>query len=204
MTNHDFSILKRNISMLMEQNKMTQGGLAELLDMSQSNVSKCLKLDDDSRRFTLEQIWTIADHFDVSIDELMGRKQSDREFSAEDICRIFSALIQKYKVVHFDHQVEEEEWTPVRSFDYDISKKIVTYDAFYFPNYLTPPKYLDEYRLDDLAAEARAYGNGLPENMAINNFLQKFIDTFEKYDQGIYDEDAYNILIDAYFKVLKK
>ena len=89
-------------------------------------------------------------------------------------------------------------------YDFDINKQNVTYDAFYFPNYITPPKYFDEYRLDDIADKARINGNTLAENVAINNFLQKFIDAFEKFDSGVYDEDDYNILLDAYFKLLKK
>ena len=205
MTNKDFSILKRNINTLMEKNHMTQQDLADLLGMSQSNVSKCLKSDDDSRRFTLEQVCTIAQHFEVSLDELVGRKPAEHEHSAEDICKLFAHLIRKYQIVHFKHQVEEEAWIPSQtSYDCDIKKMIVDYDAFYFPNYVTPPKYLDEYRLDDFAAEARAVGNDLPANMSINNFLQKFIDAFEKYDSGVYNEEDYNILVDAYFRILKK
>ena len=34
--------------------------------------------------------------------------------------------------------------------------------------------------------------------------LQRFIDAFEKYDSGTYDKDDYNILVDAYFKLLRK
>ena len=56
MTNMDFSILKRNISMLMEQASMSQQDLADLIGMTQSGVSKCLKPDDESHRFTLEQL----------------------------------------------------------------------------------------------------------------------------------------------------
>lgn len=205
MANIDFSILKRNISVHMEQADMSQADLAKLLGMSQSNVSKCLKLDDDSRRFTLEQVCTIAQHFNVSLDELVGIRPQDKQYSAEDICRLFAHLITKYQVVHFTHQVEEEAWVPSQySYDCVIQKKIVDYDAFYFPNYTTPPKYFDEERLLDLADEARQVGNDLPSNMAINNFLQRFIDAFEKYDAGVHSKEDYDILVEAYYKILKK
>ena len=90
------------------------------------------------------------------------------------------------------------------NYDTQIEKKTVTYDAFYFPNYVTPPSYFDEYRMDDLEAEARANGNDIPSNKRINNFLQKFIETFEKHDSGVYDDETYEILIDAYRKALIK
>lgn len=205
MQNIDFSILKTNVRTLMEKNRTTQDELADAIGISQSNLSKRLKLDDDSNRFTLEQACRIALFYDVPLDDLIGLKRKDRKQSSEEICRFFKELICHYKVVHFSHEVEEEIWTPINNgYDCDISKKPVTYDAFYFPNYITPPEYLDEFRMDDLEAEARANGNGLPENVAINNFLQRYIDTFEKYDSNVYDEEAYNILVEAYFKLLKK
>ncbi|MDU3490278.1 MAG: hypothetical protein E7F64_04310 [Clostridiales bacterium] len=58
--------------------------------------------------------------------------------------------------------------------------------------------------MDDIATEACINRNAIPENISINNFLQRFIDAFEKHDSGVYDEEDYNILIDAYFKLLKK
>lgn len=205
MQNIDFTILKENIRMLMKKENMTQTKLADILDMAQSDVSKCLQKDNDSRRFTLEQACKLAMHFDITLDELVGLKREGRKKTAEEICRFFKELIRSYKVIHFDHEVEEEVYTPINNgYDYDIIKKTVTYDAFYFPNYITPPKYFDEFRLDDLRDEIRINGNDLPENMSINNFLQKFIDAFEKYDSGTYDEDDYNILVEAYFKLLRK
>lgn len=205
MQNIDFSILKKNIRMLMEKEKLTQTDLAEILGMAQSDVSKCLQKDNDSRRFTLEQVCRLALHFDISLDELVGLKRAGRQKSSEEICRFFKDLICSYKVVHFDHEIEEEVWTPINNgYDCSIDRKTVTYDAFYFPNYITPPKYFDEFRLDDIQDEVRVNGSDLPDNMAINNFLKRFIDAFEKYDSGTYDEDDYNILVDAYFKLLRK
>lgn len=204
MKNIDFSILKRNIRKHMESNNMSQQQLANVLGMSQSNLSKRLKIDDDSHRFTLEQVCLIAEHFNVSLDDLVGIRPKEPEMSTENICELMSHLIRKYQIVHFKHQVEEEEWTPSTGIDCYIQKKVVDYDAFYFPNYITPPDYFDEFRLDDLQDEVRACGNELPNNMAINNFLHRFIDAFEKYDSGVYSEDDYNILIDAYFRILNK
>lgn len=204
MPNMNFDALKRNITSLMKENNMTQQQLGDVIGMSQSNVNKCLRFGDNSRSFTLEQVCIIADHFEKSVDELVGRTCESRSMSPEAICDFFMNLISHYTVVHFDHKIEEEIWTPVGYYDTEIYKKEVTYDAFYFPNYVTPPAYFDEFRMDDLEAEVRNNGNEIPDNIKINNFLQKFIEVFEKHDSGAYDEETYNILVEAYRKVLSK
>lgn len=75
---------------------------------------------------------------------------------------------------------------------------------FYFPNYISPSEYPDEYRLDNIRSDVFTNGNSVPENMIINNFLHKFIDTFGKYDSGVYVEDDYKILVESYYRILRK
>lgn len=206
MPNMNFDVLKENISSLMKENNMTQQQLGDVIGISQSNVNKCLKCGDNSRSFTLEQVCAIADHFDKTIDELIGRNQESRSLSSESICSFFMNLISHYTVVHFDHEVMERVPGPYLS-EYgepEYKDKAVKYDAFYFPNHVTPPKYFDEFRLDELESEVRINGNELPENIRINKFLQKYIEAFEKHDSGIYDKETYNILVDAYRKILNK
>lgn len=205
MPNMNFDIMKSNIRSLMSSRNMTQEALGKEISMSQSNVNKCLKLGDGSRSFTLEQVCKIADVFGTSVDDLLGRQEESKSYSAEAICRLFSSLIRNYQIVHFDHTVEEEVWVPfVNGYDPDISKKNVTYDAFYFPNYITPPEYFDDHRLWDLEDEARNAGNDLPGNISINNFLHRFLDAFEKYDSGDQNKDDFDILVNAYYQILKK
>lgn len=205
MTNMDFSILKRNISMLMEQNGMSQQDLATLLGMSQSGVSKCLKPDDESRRFTLEQVCMIADHFNVSLDDLVGIKPADRKLSSKEICSFIVALFESHMVKPFSLDIPEVIYTPAPPHQIagGREERNVTYNALYFPGY---------YLLDDNDPSISVHdwdivqyeGNELSQNTEINSFLQKFIDAFDKYETGVYDEEAYRILLDAYFKILNK
>lgn len=83
MADMNFDVLKRNIKSLMKKNNMTQKQLGSVIGMSQSNVNKCLKLEDNSRSFTLQQICTIADHFGKTIDELVGRNQESHSLSPD-------------------------------------------------------------------------------------------------------------------------
>lgn len=212
MTNQDFSVMKDNISALMKKNHVSQEDLAGVLNMSQSNVSKCLKQGDDSRRFTLEQACAIADHFNITLDELIGRKPKGHEYSSEEICKLFSYLVSNYVVKHFDYQVDESAYLPYGGeFNYNPTEKKVTYDAFYFPNYFTPPKYLLEAdspeideRINDWEVDSLNGGNDMPTNIEINSFLHKYIEAFEKHDAGIYDKETFDILVNAYYQVLNK
>ncbi len=206
MSNINFDILKENIRSLIKDKGMTQQQLGDAIGMSQSNVNKCLKQGDGSRSFTLEQVCALADLFEMSVDDLLGRRPSKDTHSVEDICRFLVALITNYKVVHFEHPIEEKVYPPTDPYnDFELNEtKTIRYDAFYFPSYITPPEYFDEYRLDDIRSDVLANGNSVPENMTINNFLHKFIDTFEKYDSGVYEEDDYKILLDAYYRILRQ
>ncbi|NBJ91633.1 helix-turn-helix domain-containing protein [Parablautia muri] len=204
MTKTNFKILKENIRRLMEENNVTQEKLGEIIDMSQSNVNKCLNPKDVSRCFSFKQICKIADYFEQSIDELAGRSQTAPSPSPKSICDFFMKLISHYSIVHFDHEVTERVEVCYSIDDEHFEDKKVKYDAFYFPNYIYAPPYFDEFRLEELNNEVRVDGNELHDNIKINQFLQKFIDAFEKRDSGVYDEETYNILVEAYQKILNK
>ena len=50
---------------------MGQEDLAKIAGMSQPNVSKALS-DTNKKQFNLDQLFRIAQHFGISIDELVG------------------------------------------------------------------------------------------------------------------------------------
>ena len=207
MTNRNnnelFDDLKENIRKCMKNKGVTQEQLGKEIGMSQSNVNKCLKTGNDSRNFTLAQLCALADYFGTTTDELLGRSEETRKYSPLEICQLFAALISDYRIVHFDLKKTEEVKYPIDSDGQRTEKKEVTYNAFYFPNYITLPKYFDWDRYFEYTAEVDIDGNDIPKNIAINEFLKNYIEIFEKYDKGEYSESNYKILTDAYFKVLK-
>ena len=203
MTDSDFSILKRNISMLMENEHMTQAALADILEMSQSNVSKCLNAYDDSRRFTLEQVIAIADYFGTSVDELIGRTGGDRKISPHEICAFFVSLFESRMVRAAEHLQRETIVAPQDPFhsETNMSEKDISYPVVYFPEYWLPDD--SDPNIGDMDwAEIREYGNSLSKPKRINEFLRKYINAWQKYDAGEYSEEDYHILVDAYFKIL--
>ena len=141
MPNYNIDILIQNVRKLMEDNNITQQQLADILDMSQSNVSKALSAS-DKKNFTLDQVAGIAKHFQVSIDMLVGNYHAqDRDIKPRAICEYLVRLIEHDDIKVFCHPVEED----IYSIDYDPrtyeqscthEKKTVNYDAFYFPAYV--------------------------------------------------------------------
>ena len=75
MTDDNYEILVRNIEMLMQNKNMIPADLIRETGIAQSQVSKALSRTQKTQ-FTFEQIWTIADYFNVSIDYLVGRKSA--------------------------------------------------------------------------------------------------------------------------------
>jgi len=112
-------ILISNIKNLMKNNNMTQQELAEVLDMSQPNISKALSVS-DTKSFTLDQVVGIAKHFNVSIDWLVGNEtKSIQNLSLRAIGEFLVKLIESelietfsYPVAETIYQTEFEDYEP--------------------------------------------------------------------------------------------
>ena len=140
-----------------------------------------------------------------SLDDLVGIKPADRKLSSREICSFIVALFESHIVKNATIEKSEVIYTPAppHQIHGDSQDRDVPYNAIYFPGYYL----LDD---DDPSISVADWdviqyeGNELPQNTEINNFLQKFIDAFDKYETGVYDEEAYRILLEAYFKILNK
>ena len=158
MSNYDNDILIQNVRKLMEDNNITQQQLADILGMSQSNVSKALS-ESDKKCFTLDQVVGIAKHFRVSIDMLVGNyRAQNRDISPRAVSEYLVRLIEHGDIKIFNHPVEEE----IYSVDYDPrsfapncthEKKTVNYNAFYFPAYWKIPAYPTSEQASDQKSE---------------------------------------------------
>lgn len=98
-------ILISNIKNLMKNNNMTQQELAEVLDISQPNISKALSVS-DTKSFTLDQVVGIAKHFNVSIDWLVGNEtKSIQNLSLRAIGEFLVKLIESELIETFSYPV---------------------------------------------------------------------------------------------------
>ena len=139
----DNDILIQNIQKLMNANNITQCMLADILGMSQSNVSKALSKN-DKKSFTLNQVVGIAKYFNTSIDVLLGNDNVRLPGrSPRDIASFIVQLIEKGDFVVFDHNVEELVYDVNHDEGYPCttSSEINNlYHAFYLPSFWQVPK----------------------------------------------------------------
>lgn len=209
MSNFNIDIQKQNIRILMENNRITQQQLADAIDMSQSNISKALSLK-DKKCFTVEQIYRIAEYFNVSIDYLLGYKNEKYgNISQRDIGKFLISLIKNKTisltrvsvsemVFKSDIEEEEEEELPwLREY-----KANNEYLAFYFSNYWDPKEIaVDKADYESLVQEALQIGNG-SNNYKINEFIKNFLEIYKVYQKQQIDEEAYQVVVNNYLSRL--
>lgn len=65
-------LVAKRIKSLMESEKLTQMQLAHAINVGQSSVSDWLNTKSEP---SIENLWKLADFFDVSVDYLIGRKE---------------------------------------------------------------------------------------------------------------------------------
>lgn len=182
--------------------------LGEIVGMSESEVSKCLKIENGSKFFSLEQIKQIADYFGVSVDFLMGRKVR----SNYEICEFLSILLddgridikeeiikekkanhyasaEEYRLAQYDKSCVEHGFVSERIDEKEMfDEEDVKYQLLLFPknrsNYYDKDqdKYVNVNELNQ-------------NNVIINNCLAKIVDAHNKLDKGVYDEEDFEVIV---------
>ena len=64
-------IFAENLKLLMKEHALTQLKLSDMTGIAQSAISAWLS---GKKEPSIQSLWLLADYFDVSIDELIGRK----------------------------------------------------------------------------------------------------------------------------------
>lgn len=195
----DINILKRNIKTLMKDKNITQEKLANALGMIQSNVSKALN-ENDSKCFTVMQIFKIAEYFDVSIDWLVGKeKKSSFDISNKSIAFVISELLKNDKITFFEHEATEYAFVP----DYDESDFLNSYKqekikskyyAFYFHNYWQLPNNANDIEEYEYHEECSQIGNDTNYNK-LNEFIKVFIELKKSYDAKAFSKEAFDSIV---------
>ena len=209
MTEWNFETLKENIRKHMSDKHMTQKNVAEALKTTQANVAKHLKKGDNAQTFTLKQVWQLADLFGTSVDELLGREKSERDYSPEEICSFLRVLVEKHKIQCKKQTIAEEDvWDYGDEFQFsptiEYRKRRAEYWAFYFPDYLPIPPCNDPDEYHVYLQEYEECGNFCRENIQTNKFLEKFLSAFNDYELGKHNQEVYSIVVKAYYDDLKK
>lgn len=201
MNNWNFEILKENIRKHMSEKRMTQKYVAEKLNTTQANIAKHLKKGDCAQTFTLKQVWLLADLFEVSIDELLGRSNTDKKYSLEELGKLFANLIQENNLVCVKYQTTEYVKNSEIPFSNAVQQEC-EYDAFYFPNHQQAVIRPKNSKNESMMWYQPDLGKAITANIAINKFLRKYIECNKKFKSGEIDEQEYQILLEAYYKIL--
>ena len=133
-------MLKRNISSLMENHKpeVTQEELGKVTGLSQPNISKLLSEKNESC-FSIAQLISIADYFEVSLDSLVGRNLDNVKQKKSTMQDIISALFE-LEMVDFKINIKQEE---IEEYN-PISEKLFTNEIISH-NISFTLKYLDDF-----------------------------------------------------------
>ena len=130
-------MIKRNIKKFLNNHKpkISQKEIGELIGVDQSRISKILSEEDNSF-IRVDQLIMIANHFDLSLDELAGRTPTTTKKQTYTMRDIISALFELEKV-DFDineRQTPGLEANPLTGEPYNTT--FITHDISFRLNYL--------------------------------------------------------------------
>lgn len=195
-----FDYANNIIKDLMKEKNESQTHIAEnVLGIQQSNLSAALN-PQNSRRLTLEQYITLADHWDISLDTLFGRDKEKQEvlISARDICESIMYLLKTKRTRLGKVTIKEKDLTEKKDFYGKIPEKVNTYSALLFPNYDTTSENF-KHRLDIRERiDGGIYINEDPVNQSINTFIDEFTELENFKNNNNFPEKAYRAAINAY------
>lgn len=203
MRNLNIDILIQNIQSLMDKDNLTQQQLADAIGMSQSNFNRAIN-NKDGQRFTLEQVCNIANHFNVSVDCLLGFEKESTKKSEREICSLFTSLLEQRKLIKVDTSREEEIYTPFVLFneppDFMREKKTVHYPAFFFPSYIDvgPLDRFTDEQIEEFRSDIYYNGNHDEANKRINAFFEKYFQIYEMYLRNQITEELFHEITEKF------
>lgn len=203
----NFELLEKNIRLLLEKKRISQQQLAEIAGMTQANVSKSLN-PNEKKRFTLDQVYRIAHHFNVSIDSLVGNfptisTTSDIKEAFLFIVKFLSAGNLRTEEITITETAYEPSYDRFGAPECTPYDKENIYPVFFFPNYRRFSDYgrLSEQDQLDLHMEFSACGNDT-RFLSLNQILKKMIPLIAQYRDGDIPEEAFQMIVDGYLKQL--
>ena len=167
----NFNIIesKKHIRDLLKSKGKTQKEIHDAIHMRQSDFSGCLSTTGDKakRFFTIDQLWSIANLLDCTIDDLIGRKPISKEYfcSSEDIslADICDALVVFDRIVHPKY-LKNNKGTVYITSEYSEIREL-------FEKYNEMKEILDD---DDLAYWINGYKTKNKEHTRKNDFLTDY------------------------------
>ena len=102
MQNLDIPMLKQRVYNLMQEKRITQEALASEIGMTQPNFCRAISFK-NSQCFTLEQIFKIAQYFDVSSDYLLNiPTNKSNGFMEDELLRVFRSMTTEQQSLYIE------------------------------------------------------------------------------------------------------
>ncbi|MGO5331037.1 helix-turn-helix domain-containing protein [Holdemanella porci] len=205
MPDFNNDILIKNIKLQMQKHNETQSQLAEVIGMTQSNFSKAIN-GVESKRFSIEQLYGISQHYGVGIDALLGNKADDN-LTLVSISSFLRKLIEnsiadlvELEYTDIKYKSEYDGYTDQYYVNSYADKN--TYTAIVFPNTKFEPKYLSKSEADKLKQKYAKNGNRDYRNECINEFLKKYTQLYRLYRRGDLEYDVLELACQHYIEEL--
>jgi len=201
----DHNIVKKNVISLIEYNKLTQAQFAEIAGMTQPNVSKSLHGD---AHFSLDQIYRISQHFNKSIDHLLGNSVGNNiNFGPTSILGnliklLLSGKIRTTKITVTETVYAEEIVDGKYSNKYQYPMD-VEYDAFYFPSFTLPEDIAFTPHEQEKVHDELAQNGNLSPFYFMNQKLNSVLSFVSLYRNGDLNKELFTTIIKNIFDTIE-
>lgn len=174
---------------------MKQKEISEIMNCSEGTVSKYL--NKNKKDFpTVEMLYRLAQHFDVSLDWLVGNSSQQKTVtspSPREVCKMLLSIYNSNSPFLFGQYTATEScFMPsyeTGDITHDIKKN--TYISLYFPKWREPTNE-DEYEC------AYQLGNESSLAACINLFLSRLKKISGMLQEGNLTQEMYDILLNNY------
>ena len=169
---------------------MKQKEIASIMGCTEGTMSKYL--NPDKKDFPpVDKLYNLSQHFNVSIDWLIGvekKEEPEQKLSARAICEM---LISIYNSVPFDFEEIQKTEDCADYFDgnygtIEIKESQNTYHSLYFSNWGT----INDFPFMDT--------NYHPKAATINLFLSRFIKIRDMSKEGNLNDEMFSRLLESY------
>ena len=202
MPDFNNDILIKNIKLQMQKHNETQSQLAEVIGMTQSNFSKAIN-GVESKRFSIEQLYGISQHYGVGIDQLMNNASSFT-LGTVDICKFIKALIENSEAVFVDCELSETVYynsknRPSYLMPGTSSQKVKhEYKGLVFNIYQEDfSNCMNDQETQDKISLYESLGNDSYKAKAINEFINGYIEIYRLYKTNFMSEAVYRAAVDG-------
>ena len=176
---------------------MKQKEIAAIMGCTEGTMSKYL--NPDKKDFPpVDKLYNLSQHFNVSIDWLIGvkkKKNTGQKLSAREICH---SIIEIYNSLPFDFETISKNEDCYISNEWGRGSTYKNQDTAYLSIYFTNWSVLGECEGEYVDPFIRDLGNDRPKATEVNSFLLRFQKIKTMFSEGNLDNEMYTILLEKY------